>query len=651
MPFQIICPAMFEGTHISADVIFMICVNLKLANIDIEELILDEIVPEREGIDSSVILNEVAMHFSTKNSFDDLISLKKNKLNFISSVSFLLTGNSSKKDITETTADMTFWELDNESMFRSICIAFHILLEIFLSDHSHFSYDEFYFDRGVELLSKLEIDAIYEVDNSFSETNPMIDSTKDLKSAILSLAAKNDQLAIKSDQQAAKSDAKFDQMMELKKQSDAKFDQMMDLILSLKTELSIVKEKTSIRKEPKRTTQILHSKPSARIDKGNPFSPLVNLNTDVFEDAADDDNDDDDDDNAKSSQNDSFINDEIEEYTDDDSDAISMSKSYTTPEMSFIKDQTNLWKSNVLISNPREIHILSSLASNKGLLIAQASGQLVLLKTLKTSVKTPLSYDLLTLGTKFIDCQTNILFPRSYPEMISYFSDTINTLQKIVGGQIDCNPEVLDWATRMSQHIHAYHSKLHQLFKHAYKAQYAITQYAILLRVHIWCMNVAVISKDPSFLKNVNEIWDKYIKHVFEATPSGENLISACTLLGYRCVTCYKMYVPTQLCSTCLPTQTIAKAGPFTSKTQLEKDHFTWTTSPDGIAWLASNAKASSFSHYCSKIATSAQKEAHNKLKRPTNSPKFATHAKCLSYYAINQNEIPLLCSSEHFSK
>ena len=86
MPFQIICPAMFEGTHISADVIFMICVNLKLANIDIEELILDKIVPEREGIDSSVILNEVAMHFSTKNSFDDLISLKKNKLNICSTL-------------------------------------------------------------------------------------------------------------------------------------------------------------------------------------------------------------------------------------------------------------------------------------------------------------------------------------------------------------------------------------------------------------------------------------------------------------------------------------------------------------------------------------------------------------------------------------
>ena len=643
---------MFEGTSISADVIITICQYLKSANIDIEETILDKIVPERECLDRSSILNEVSNHFSIKYSFRDLIDLKKNKLNLMSSVAFLLTGKSNSKEITDTYSLLAKWKLNQGNIFLAICIAFNVLLEIFLSDHSHFSYDEFYFDRGVELLSKLEIDAIYDVDNSFSETNPMMDSTKDLKSAILSLAAKNDQLAIKSDQQAAKSDAKFDQMMELKKQSDAKFDQMMDLILSLKTELSIVKEKTSIRKEPKRTTQVLQSKPSARIDKGNPFSPLVNLNTDVFEDAADDDNDDDDDDdNAKSSQNDSFINDEIEEYTDDDSDAISMSKSYTNPEMSFIKDQTNLWKSNVLISNPREIHILSSLASNKGLLIAQASGQLVLLKTLKTSVKTPLSYDLLTLGTKFIDCQTNILFPRSYPEMISYFADTINTLQKIVGGQIDCYPEVLDWATRMSQHIHAYHSKLHQLFKHAYKVQYAITQYAILLRVHIWCMNVAVISKDPSFLKNVNEIWEKYIKHVFEATPSGENLISACTLLGYRCITCYKMSVPTQLCSTCLPTQTIAKAGPFTSKTQLEKDHFTWTTSPDGISWLASNAKASSFSHYCSKIATSAQKEAHNKLKRPTNSPKFATHAKCLSYYAINQNEIPLLCSSEHFSK
>ena len=637
MSSKIVIPTLFEGNPISAEVILDICLKLTHVNRDIEEIILG-IVPNHEDFDSSYILNEISTLLFNEKSFDSLIFVKKHKQSLKSSIAFLLTGNSNKQDIVESSKLISDWELnDDDNIFRALCISFHVLMEIFLSDKSYFSYEDSTFNRGLETFSQLELDEIFKVKNSFSEINPMTDSTNDLKSAILSLAAKNDQLAIKSDQQAAK--------------SDAKFDQMMDLILSLKTELSIVKEKTSVRKEPKRTTQILQPKPSARIDKGNPFSPLVNLNTDVFENAADDDNDDDDDDNARSSQNDSFINDEIDEYTDDDSDAISMSKSYTNPEMSFIKDQTNLWKSNVLISNPREIHILSSLASNKGLLIAQASGQLVLLKTLKTSVKTPLSYDLLTLGTKFIDCQTNILFPRSYPEMISYFADTINTLQKIVGGQIDCYPEVLDWATRMSQHIHAYHSKLHQLFKHAYKVQYAITQYAILLRVHIWCMNVAVISKDPSFLKNVNEIWEKYIKHVFEATPSVENLISACTLLGYRCVTCYKMFVPTQLCSTCLPTQTIAKAGPFTSKTQLEKDHFTWTTSPDGISWLASNAKASSFSHYCSKIATSAQKEAHNKLKRPTNSPKFATHAKCLSYYAINQNEIPLLCSSEHFSK
>jgi hypothetical protein len=235
--------------------------------------------------------------------------------------------------------------------------------------------------------------------------------------------------------------------------------------------------------------------------------------------------------------------------------------------------------------------------------------------------------------------------------MSSYFNETSTILQKIVGNQIVCKPEIRGWALVMSQHIHTFYAKLIILFKHSYKAQYCITQYAILLRVHIWCMNVAVMSKNPAFLDNVDLIWDRFIKHEFDATPTGEKLLAACALIGYRCLTCFKMSVPTQLCSTCFSAQMITKSGPFVSKSQLEKDHLTWTTSPDGIAWLASNAKASSFSHYCSKIASSAQKEAHNKLKRSTNSPKFATHAKCLSYYAINQNEIPLLCSSEHFSK
>jgi hypothetical protein len=161
-------------------------------------------------------------------------------------------------------------------------------------------------------------------------------------------------------------------------------------------------------------------------------------------------------------------------------------------------------------------------------------------------------------------------------------------------------------------------------------------------------MNVAVMSKNPAFLDNVDSIWDRFIKHEFDSTPTGEKLLSACALIGYRCLTCFKMSVPTQLCSTCFTAQMITKSGPFVSKSQLEKDHLTWTTSPEGLTWLASNSKSNSWSYYCAKVATSVQKEAHNKLKKPTNAPRFATHAKCLSHYVLNQHEIPLLCSSEH---
>ena len=625
MSCQIVLPTLFEGNLISAEVILDICNILKRANLEIEELILDEVVPDREDMDRASIMNAVAEHFSNQKSFDALIRLKKNKINLMSSVAFLFFGKSTKKDINETSKLLVFWKLDQENLFNAICISLHVLLEIFLSDHAHFSYGEFYFNRSLERLSKFDIDAIYEVNIPFSAINPMMDTTDDLKIAISNLAAHQ-------------------------KQSDVKFDRMMEAILSLKTELSSVKEKASTqRKEPKSTFQNLQSNSSARIDKGNYYSRLSNLHTDDIQEFESGDDDDVDEENSKSLQNESFV-DDITEFTSDDSGTANPSKSYSPMELSFINEQIDLWKSNVSLSNPREIHVLSSLAANKGLLIAQASGQLTILRTLKTSVKTSSSYELWTLGTKFVDCQTNILFPRSYPEMSSYFNETSTALQKIVGKQIVCKPEIRGWALVMSQHIHTFYAKLIVLFKHSYKAQYSITQYAILLRVHIWCMNVAVMSKNPAYLDDVDLIWDRFIKHEFDSTPTGEKLLSACALIGYRCLTCFKMSVPSQLCSTCFSAQLITKPGPFVSKSQLEKDHSTWTTSPDGLTWLASNSKSNSWSYYCAKIATSAQKEAHNKLKKPANAPRFATHAKCLSHYALNQHEIPLLCSSEHYA-
>jgi hypothetical protein len=98
--------------------------------------------------------------------------------------------------------------------------------------------------------------------------------------------------------------------------------------------------------------------------------------------------------------------------------------------------------------------------------------------------------------------------------------------------------------------------------------------------------------------------------------------------------------------------QTISKVvGPFTSKTQLEKDYQVWLSSPEGIAWITANSKPKAWDHYYSKIATAAQRESHNKIKKPMSTPKFASHSKCLTYFAANQHEIPLLCGAEHHTK
>jgi hypothetical protein len=622
-------------------VIITICHLLKTVNDEIEEFILDNIISKREGLSSYEILNEIANHFHSKQSLDDLIPRKNH--NLLSSVAFLLTGKSSKRGISEINALLLEWNLNESNIFLALCLSFNVLLEIFLSDLSYFSYGEFFFDRDLVIISQMDLNEIFKAKDSFSESNPMLIIKNDINE-------QNDRLT----KMEAKMEAKFDKI-------ESNFEKMMELILSMKVnqlnneiekvdlsrDINKVSSNSSLRKDPKIQKTMQKPKSSSpKPDKGNLYSPLV-LNNDNDDE---DDNDDNDDDNISVSKSDSFNNDEIEEYSDEDSSLFSNSNAYTTSEITFIKDQTLLWKSNIPnLTFPREIHALSSLAENKGLLIAQASGQLVQMKFPKTL---KCNQNLFTLGSKYIDCQTNILFPRSFPEMCTYFSETTLILQRLVGGDIECDSDTMNWATKMIQFFPRYTSQLSIKFNHGYNRNYSITQYAILLRLHLWCMNVTVINKNPSFLSKVDSIWDKFIRYDFEAYPTNEKLLSACALVGYRCTTCHKLFVPTQLCPVCFSLQTISKAvGPFTSKTQLEKDYQLWLSSSEGIAWVTSNVKSKAWDHYYSKIATATQRDSHNKIKKSGSSPKFTSLSKCLGHYAANQHEIPLLCGSDHHTK
>jgi hypothetical protein len=327
----------------------------------------------------------------------------------------------------------------------------------------------------------MELKEIFKINDSVSESNPSLENKFNL-----------------IDDKISKMESNFFKM-------ESNFEKMMSLIVSMTSHdsknpvsppnafvkiPSVLNDvKTPLRKDPKIQKSIKKPKSSSpKPDKGNLYSPLELNNDDV--DDKDDDNIDDydnDSDYKPVSTSDSFIDDEIEEYTDEDSSLFSNSNAYTTSEITFIKDQTLLWKSNIPnLTNPREIHALSSLAENKGLLIAQASGQLVLIKFPKT-----IKYNqtLFTLGSKFIDCQTNVLFPRSFPEMSGYFSETSLILQRIVGGDIECNTTTLNWATKMIQFFPRYISQLSIKFNHGYNRHYGITQYAILLRLHCLCLH------------------------------------------------------------------------------------------------------------------------------------------------------------------
>ena len=101
MSSKIVIPTLFEGNPISAEVILDICLKLTHVNRDIEEIILG-IVPNHEDFDSSYILNEISTLLFNEKSFDSLIFVKKHKQSLKSSIAFLLTGNSNKQDIVES---------------------------------------------------------------------------------------------------------------------------------------------------------------------------------------------------------------------------------------------------------------------------------------------------------------------------------------------------------------------------------------------------------------------------------------------------------------------------------------------------------------------------------------------------------------------
>ena len=644
MSYKISSPEKFMTDIIPMEVLLTICLALKYRNPDIEDLVLN-IIPDWEDLDKYFVMDELASRLFNDQSFDSMIAIKKHKSDLISSISFLLKGCSSKKANLETEEYISSMDLDETNVFPAFCKSLLLLCEVFLSDHKHFSYENYNFDRDLVLISDLELNEIYNSNEIVEiDSNPIFGKSLENKFNVI------DDKFSKMESNFFKMESNLEKIMSLlvsMTSNDSKnpvsapnaYVKISSVLNDVKTPLV----RYSQRKDPKIQKSIQKPKSSSpKPDKGNLYSPLV-LNND-------NDDEDDDDDIKSVSKSDSFNDDEIEEYSDEDSSLFSNSNAYTTSEITFIKDQTLLWKSNIPnLTNPREIHALSSLAENKGLLIAQASGQLVQMKFPKTL---KCNQNLFTLGSKYIDCQTNILFPRSFPEMCTYFSETILILQRLVGGDIECDSDTMNWATKMIQFFPRYTSQLSIKFNHGYNRNYSITQYAILLRLHLWCMNVTVINKNPSFLSKVDSIWDKFIRYDFEAYPTNEKLLSACALVGYRCTTCHKLFVPTQLCPVCFSLQTISKAvGPFTSKTQLEKDYQLWLSSPEGIAWVTSNVKSKAWDHYYSKIATATQRDSHNKIKKSGSSPKFTSLSKCLGHYAANQHEIPLLCGSDHHTK
>jgi hypothetical protein len=229
----------------------------------------------------------------------------------------------------------------------------------------------------------------------------------------------------------------------------------------------------------------------------------------------------------------------------------------------------------------------------------------------------------------------------------------------MVVGDIACEASDANWANEVLKVFPKYAAEIQLKYMHSFNPKHGLTQFAILFRFHTWTTSSAIINKNPKLLLNTDIIWDKFIKHEFESSPTTDKLLSACSLLGFRCVSCGRVGFPLVLCQTpaCVTSQisSSSKNGGGT-KSPLDEEFKSWCLLPDSTTLLASKPKNfKKWEHFFNTIASKAQRDAHLKIRNsssPSSSSfsKFSSFSKCLNHFVSNQNEIPLLGNFDHSS-
>jgi len=545
MSYKISSPEKFMTDIIPMEVLLTVCLALKYRNPDIEDLVLN-IIPDWEDLDKYFVMDELASRLFNDQSFDSMIAIKKHKSDLISSISFLLKGCSSKKANLETEEYISSMDLNETNVFPAFCKSLLLLCEVFLSDHKHFSYENYNFDQDLVLISDLELNEIYNSNEIVEiDSNPIFGKSLENKFNVI-------------DDKISKMESNFFKM-------ESNLEKIMSLLVSMTSNDSknpVSASNASI-KIPSvfnavKTPLVLESKkPKDAKEKG---TTLLSNNTTTIRSFSSSKKSDSSDSISDSSSLSAFSEDSSlgkEKQKKSDNHLIDSDKN-----MKFFNRQKSIWIIDLNSFAAVKIYTLNTISKSVGLLLARPNNELYRMNVAMSVKSTSFDPFIITpLGRHNYAFSARYYWPRCLMEMKLMFAYEYQILVKTAGSKTVKNT---DFAVQMLANYSTFQSEFFAQYELVFDAKLHITQHATFLLIYVIFMNAAVVMNNPGILTSFNELYKKYFAIEVLRTKSIDDLKDAMLFIKYSCDSCRALGFHGDCCpnATCYQKQKINDLTP-----------------------------------------------------------------------------------------
>ena len=581
--YKISSPEKFMTDIIPMEVLLTVCLALKYRNPDIEDLVLN-IIPDWEDLDKYFVMDELASRLFNDQSFDSMIAIKKHKSDLISSISFLLKGCSSKKANLETEEYISSMDLNETNVFPAFCKSLLLLCEVFLSDHKHFSYENYNFDRDLVLISDLELNEIYNsneiveinsnpifgkslenkfnvIDDKFSkmESNffKMESNLEKIMGLLVSMtsndsknpvSASNASIKIPSVFNAVKTPLKnkgsklkmqpvsvqkinrdttiqtneSNQLQDTEPEETLTKSQLEDLLVNPKDQGRLFNK---IAKEQLKSAKM--PKLAEKLDKeklSDKLPPSMSNNHSIRSASSNSNSDSDSSSSLSDSSSESPLV-EREKLRNDDKYLIDSHKN-----MKFYNSQKSLWSFELSSFSVVKVYTLNTISKSFGLLFARPNNEMYKMKVANSVKSTSFDPFVITpLGEYNYAFSARYFWPRCLKEMKLMFAYEYQILVKTAGSK---STKRTDFAVQMLANYSTFQSEFFSQYELVFDQKLHITQHAIFLLIYLTFMNAAVVMKNPGILTSFNEIYKKYFAIEVLRTKSIDDLKDAMLFLS-----------------------------------------------------------------------------------------------------------------------